>query len=120
MKSEIVNRIRMKIGLKTKLKISNQMAFISLITDMGYREDKMWSDEDEHILHKICKLADQHTQNQLELIEKHLNDFRVVEVNEQGYPEIIEYKYKGKWLKYVNFDPETELKLNQYVKDNLK
>lgn len=107
MKSEIINRIRMKTELKTKLKVSNQMSFISLITDLGYREDKMWSDEDENILHKLCNLADNHTKNQLELIEKHMNDFRVVELNEQGFPEIIEYKYKGKWLKYINFNSET-------------
>ena len=108
-KNEVVDRIRMKIELEKKLKVSNQMAFISLT-----------SDEDEQSLHKLYKLAEHHTNNQLELIEKHLNNFRVVELNEQGFPEIIEYKHKGKWLRYVNFNSETELKLNQYVKDNLK
>ena len=119
-KNKVVDRILMKTGLETKLKVSNQMAFISLTSDMGYREEKMWTDEDEEILHKLCNLADHHTQNQLELIEEHINNFRVVELNEQGFPEIIEYKYKGKWLRYVNFNSDTELKLNQYVKDNLK
>ena len=42
--------------------------------------------------------------------------FRVCEYHEQGYPEIIEIKYKGKWLRYVHFNNNIELEINKYIK----
>ena len=46
-------------------------------------------------------------------------EIRIVETNEQGYPEIIEIKYKGKWIRYVQFSSELELEMTQFVKDSL-
>ena len=37
------------------------MAFLNLITELGYREDKMWSSEEEEQLQKILDLASKHT-----------------------------------------------------------
>lgn len=71
MRSAIVDRIMRRTPLETKLKVSNEMAFITLITELGYREDKMWTPEEDELMAKLCKLANEHTQNQLRSIENH-------------------------------------------------
>jgi len=44
---------------------------------------------------------------------------RVVELHEQGYPEIIELKYKGKWMRFQHFSKEHERRMNDYIKKSL-
>jgi len=54
------------------------MAFIHLITELGYREDRGWdeeNEEDNRILLKLTKLADEHTGHQMKSIEKWKADF---------------------------------------------
>ena len=77
MKSKILEKIVKEIPLEIRLKVSNEMAFISLITDLGYRKDKMWDENDKvdnEIFCKLMKLAKEHTAHQLEEIEKWKKD----------------------------------------------
>ena len=67
-----------KIPLDVRLRVSTQMGFINLITELGYREDKMWSDEEDDVLNKLIDLAN-------ELAEDHLKE--VKEWIEDGQPE---------------------------------
>ncbi len=62
--------------LQIRLKVSNQMAFISLLTELGFREDKMWTDDENELLSKLCEAANQHTEHQLETIKEWEKDGR--------------------------------------------
>lgn len=57
-------------SLETRLKISNEMMFVELITQLGFRESKPWTKEEDEMLGKLCQLADLHTKRQLESIEQ--------------------------------------------------
>lgn len=72
--SELFNKLLKETSLESRLKVSNETAFINLLTELGFREDKYWSDEENHILEKLCKLAKEHTDNQLETIKSCKND----------------------------------------------
>jgi len=65
------------IPLKTRIKVSNEMAFINLIVELGYREDKIWTNDENELFGKLCKLAQEHTNSILNDIEtwkkKHCN-----------------------------------------------
>ena len=36
--------------IKTRIEVVNEMAFMSLITTLGFREKKMWTDDEEELL----------------------------------------------------------------------
>lgn len=57
-------------SLETKLKVSNDMAFISLLTELGYRPDKMWGPDEEETYKKLMKASQKHTDYQLGLIKE--------------------------------------------------
>lgn len=57
--------------LDIRIKVSNQMAFINLITELGYREDKIWSPDEDELLNKLMNLADKHTQDILNEIKEY-------------------------------------------------
>ena len=65
----IISEIAKRTPLETKIKVSNEMAFINLIVELGYREDKMWTDDENELLHKLCALAQKHTDNILKNID---------------------------------------------------
>ena len=67
--SEIFEKLVKEIPLATRLKVANEMAFIDLIVELGYREDKMWTDEENELLGKLCELAQKHTDSILKDIE---------------------------------------------------
>jgi hypothetical protein len=56
--------------LDVRLNVINQIAFINLITELGYREDKYWTPEEDEILDKLCKLSYKHTTDILREIEE--------------------------------------------------
>ena len=58
------------IPLRTRLIVSNQIAFINLITELGYREDKPWGDDENEMLQKLCELAIKHADDILEEIDE--------------------------------------------------
>jgi hypothetical protein len=58
---KVLDKIADDIPIQTDIKISNQMAFINLIVELGYREDIGWTDEENELLRKLMSLADKHT-----------------------------------------------------------
>jgi hypothetical protein len=70
----LIREIAKNIPLKTRIKVSNEMAFINLITELNYREDKMWTDDENELLSKLCVLAQEHTDNILKDIEEWKKD----------------------------------------------
>lgn len=68
MMSKVLEKIRKETPLKTRLKVSTEMAFISLISELGYRENKMWTDDENDTLNKLCDLA-------MDLVNDHIKEF---------------------------------------------
>jgi len=68
--NKLLEKLTKEIPLKTRIKVGTEMAFINLLTELGYREDKMWTDEEDEILNKLCELASKHTDDILEDIEE--------------------------------------------------
>jgi hypothetical protein len=58
------------ISLETRIKVSNQIAFINLIHELGYREEGYWKPEEDELLSKLINLADNHAKDILEEIKK--------------------------------------------------
>lgn len=56
--------------LDIRLDVINDMCFIDLITELGYREEKAWTEEENEVLHKICKAARKHTLRILQTIQE--------------------------------------------------
>ena len=65
-----IKELMKDIPLETRLKVSNEMAFINLIVELGYREDKAWTDDEDELLGKLMTLADEHTKSQMKYIEE--------------------------------------------------
>ena len=72
--SKVFKKILKETPLKTRLKVANKMAFINLIVELGYREDKMWTDDENELLDKLCGLAKEHTDIILKDIKEWEND----------------------------------------------
>lgn len=66
----LISDIAKNVPLKTRIKVSNEMAFINLIVELGYREDKMWTDDENELLDKLSVLAQEHTDSILKYIEE--------------------------------------------------
>lgn len=60
-----VDNLLKNISLENRLKVLNEMAFINLLTELGYREDKMWSESENDNLRKICFLAEKLMKEQI-------------------------------------------------------
>ena len=69
MRSKIVEDILKKTPLKTRIKVDIQAAFINLITELGYRESKSWTEDEEPILQKLTDIANQTTDYIMESID---------------------------------------------------
>lgn len=68
MRSKVIERILKETPLQTRLKVCTEMAFINLLTELGYRENKMWTDDEDETLNKLCDLAK-------ELVKDHIKEF---------------------------------------------
>ena len=76
MKNNRIENILKRVPLKTRLRVVNEMTFMELITELGYREDKMWTDDESAILHKLLSMAGILTTRQIEEFEEWENDGR--------------------------------------------
>lgn len=79
MRSKLVEKLLKETPLEIRLKVSNEMAFIMLITELGYRENKMWdenNEKDNEILNKLLRFAKKHTEDQMKTIEEWKKDFK--------------------------------------------
>jgi hypothetical protein len=94
MRSDLITKILKETPLEIRLKVSNEMAFIHLITELGYRENKAWDetdDKDNEILNKLMKLAKEHTEHQMKTIEKWKDDTTLIEYSEkESFPFTVE------------------------------
>jgi hypothetical protein len=70
----MVKELLIETPLKTRLQVSNEMMFINLLSVIGFRKDKMWTESENELLSKICKLAEEHTENQLKQIKRWHDD----------------------------------------------
>ena len=69
-KAEIRQKISDSISLNTKIKVLNEFAFIDLLTELGYRKDKMWSEDEQPILDKLIGCANKHMEDIMELLSQ--------------------------------------------------
>jgi len=70
MKSDIISKILKETPLEIRLNVDNEFAFINLITELGFREDKMWEDCEDPMLRKLIMLANELTKRQIKTIER--------------------------------------------------
>lgn len=67
---ELIDDIIKMTPLKIRLRVSCMINLISAITELGYREEKEWSDEDKHILRKIQSIAEQQAERIIEIMNE--------------------------------------------------
>ena len=65
-----IKKILKQTPLETRLLVSNQMAFIELLTEFGVRQDKPWGKDEEELLSRINLLATKHTDLQIKKIKE--------------------------------------------------
>lgn len=68
--NNMLGELYKEIPLETRLKVLNQMAFISLLTELGYREEKMWTSDEDERFDKLMDLANKHTEDIMEEISE--------------------------------------------------
>jgi len=67
MKNEEIDEFKVEnISLERRFQIINEMGFIGFLSELGYREDKMWTDEEQETLDKLCEYTKKHTKNLIE------------------------------------------------------
>ena len=74
MEENIISKLAAKASLTTRLNVANQIKFIDLLTELGYREDKMWSKEEDELLNKLCNSANKYTLEILNTIKEWEDD----------------------------------------------
>lgn len=57
MKPELLKCISEETSLENNIKIVCEMAFITLLSDLGYREDKGWTDDEDELLSSLIDSA---------------------------------------------------------------
>ena len=65
-----LNKLFKEIPLETRIKVLCEASFIDLITELGYREDKMWSDDEQEQLEKLMLGAKKMTNDIFETIQE--------------------------------------------------
>lgn len=70
MEENIISKMAARTTLIARLNVLNQMKFIDLLTELGYRENKMWSPDEDEVLSKLCTSANKHTLSILDEIQE--------------------------------------------------
>ena len=70
MRSKIVEDILKRTPLKTRIEVDIQASFINLISELGYRESKYWTEDENPILQKLTELANKTTDYIMESINE--------------------------------------------------
>ena len=70
MKSNILDTLLKETSLDIRFEVSIQAAFIDLLSELGYREDKMWTDDEDEILIKISHLAKELSKDHIRIIDE--------------------------------------------------
>ena len=74
MKNNIISKLLKQTTLETRLSVLNEMRFIDLITDLGYRDECIWTPEEDRILQKICEFSKKLALEQIEEFNKWKED----------------------------------------------
>lgn len=82
MKNELINNLLKSMDLESRLKIDNEFAFIELITLLGYREEKFWTEEENEILGKLMKFAEVIAKRQIKTVKRWEKDGRPEKEND--------------------------------------
>lgn len=72
MRSKIVNDILKSTPLDIRIKVDVKMMLLTVLTDLGFRESRSWTDseEDQKILDKIEELTKKNTNYILDSIKE--------------------------------------------------
>lgn len=49
------------IPLRTRIRVINEMELIDALTELGFREDRSWGDDEQELLNKIIEHSSKHT-----------------------------------------------------------
>jgi hypothetical protein len=59
--------------LSTTILVSNEMAFIELLTVLGFRKDTAWVPEEDELLGKLLRFSKEHTAHQMIEIQSYID-----------------------------------------------
>lgn len=65
-----ISELCKKIPLEIRLRVLNEMLFMGLISELGYREPIAWKPSEDCILTKLLMAANEATRLQLETIKE--------------------------------------------------
>lgn len=71
---DLLTRILEDIPLDTEIRVSIEMGVINFLVDSGFREEKMWNENDEKEMKLLCKIIDFSkalTEDIMEAISRH-------------------------------------------------
>ena len=60
-RSKVIDKLIKETPLEVRLKVDNEMAFITLLSELGLRDDKMWTKDEDEMLSKLIDFAKKHT-----------------------------------------------------------
>jgi hypothetical protein len=69
-----IDSLNKNIDLHTRLKVMNEMNLIMFLTECGFREDKMWTPEEDELLTKLFDFAKTMTDDQIQIINEWTED----------------------------------------------
>jgi len=67
----LIDKVLSEVPLITKLKVNNEIALIELLTEMGYRENKTWSNDENEKLSILVRRAEELSKSQIEILEQY-------------------------------------------------
>jgi len=70
MKNSLISKLLKETSLQIRLEVDNEFAFINLITELGFREDKMWEECEDPMLCKLMNLAHELAKRQIKTIKR--------------------------------------------------
>lgn len=70
---KLIEKLMNEIPLSTHLTVSIQLAMIDLLSSVGFRENEMWTDDEEDVLSIICDSAERLAK---ELEEELIRDYK--------------------------------------------
>lgn len=103
----IISEFCKEIPLLTRIQVNNEFAFIRMLSELGFREAKAWTPDEDELLNKLMNLARENTINIMDEIKDYQKDF----VDKKA----IEY---AKFIHDEDFDdPTFERDVSQTIRD---
>ena len=99
-KSKVFEEILKDIPLDIRFRVASEFAFIDLITELGYREEKMWTKEEDAQLQKLMKLVEKHKDDLL----KELQEWEETQPQKFSFGELKTAFEQSRSSKFSSFD----------------